>query len=303
MAWERIETALETLEQSDLLQGEAIDVVRESLNQLQQQPSQQWYTHHSLEASDTLRAQLEHSLEALEHHVQQMQNALNSLEPLSATDPSAQAQRRDVFNHTRDQLALGRLPLNERVLDTLNTIDRDSLQGLSERERSDLKAQLRQGTAAIRDARRQSRHGHQLPQAEQGDGFAAAPCPFDQRERCLPLLQPGGKGKMDAQHMPWRGEAGQGDITRGPGSAPLAIDLRPKQSHAGRIEVIQGADIPDEGDDYTRKFSRSAPKVDRSQAHALSSGGAARVKERRDTTVWKHTFTPEERDVLEHFFK
>ncbi|WP_089936288.1 hypothetical protein [Candidatus Entotheonella palauensis] len=303
MAWERIETALDTLEQSGLLQGKAMDVFRDPLTQLQQQPSEQWYTHHTLEASDALRTQLEHTLEGLEHQLQHMTSALDSLAQSSETDSNIGSQLRDSFNQTRDQLALGRMPLNEQVLDTLNTIDSDSLQGLSQDELSALKEQLRQGTATIRDAKRHSRYGRQLPLAEPENGLAENPCPFDRHEDCVLLRQPGESGQMGTQGMRWGGEAGQGGITRGPGSAPLALDPQGKKSRAGHIEVIQGADMPDENDDYTRKFGRSAPKVNRSQAHALSLGGAAQGEGDRATTVWKHTFTPEERDVLEHFFK
>ena len=291
IAWERIEEALDTLEQSDLLQGKAIETFREPLAQLQQQPSEQWYTHHTLEASDTLRMQLEHTLEGLEHHLQQMTSSLDALSQSNEAAPESQAQLQDSFNQTRDQLSLGRLPLNEQALGTLNQIDRDSLQGLSQEQLAALKEQLRQGTATIRDARRLSRYGHQMPP----DGYAAGqPCPWDepQRDDCVLLQQPGAGG-----------QAGQGGVTRGPGSAPLALDPRPQQTRAGRIEVIQGADAANGDDDYTRRFVRSAPKVNRSQSHALGPGGAAPEAGDDNATVWKHQFTPDERDVLEHFFK
>ena len=303
IAWERIETALETLEQSHLLQAKAVDMFREPLAQLQQRPSQQWYTHHILEASDTLRAQLEHALEALEHDIQQLTAALNSLGQLPASGPHASTQLHDSFNQARDQLTLGHLPLNEQVLDMLNRIDRDTLRGLSQSKLSDLKEQLRQGTAVIRDARRHSCYGREIPFAEQDHALATEPCPFERREPYVPRGQSGEKGAMIQQGMHWSGETGEREITRGPGSAPLALNPRPKQSRAERIEVIQGTNIADEHDDYTRKFSRSVPKVDPSQAHDLSPGGVTRVDGHRDTIVWKYHFTPQERDVLEYVFK
>ena len=305
LAWERLATALDTLEQSEFLQDKAVETFRDLLTKLQQQPSEQWYTHHTLEASDMLVTQLEHTLEGLEHHLQQMTSTLDTLAQSSETNPETQAPLRDSFNQTHDQLALGRMPLNERALDTLNRIDRDSLQGLSPNELSTLKEQLRQGTATIRDARRHSRHGRQLPLAKHEGGLAPETCTFDEHERedCVLLRQRGENSPLGVQGMPGGGEAGQGGLTRGPGSAPLALDPHTKRHRAGRIEVIQGSDMADENDDYTHKLSRSAPKIDRSQTHNLSPGGAAREAGDRDTTVWKHHFTPEERDVLEHFFK
>lgn len=297
VAWERIETALDILEESNLLQDKAVEAFRDPLTQLQQQPPEQWYTHSTLEASDALRAQLEHTLEQLEHDLQHMTSILDKLHQPSKfhpKNPKTLRELREPFNQTRDQLALGRMPLSEPMLDTLDMIDPDSLQGLSQSELDDLKAQLRQGTASIREARRRSRHGR--PLAEDRSGASSEPCSPEDSD-CVWQAQPGRQGTTAG------GAAGQGGITRGPGTAPLTLDPRPKQSSAGRIEVIRGADTPDENDDYTRKFSRSAPDVDRSQAHALSLGGAAPSERGRDTAVWKQTFTPEERDVLQRFFK
>lgn len=296
VAWERMETALDALEQSELLQDKAVEAFRTPLTQLQQQPSEQWYTHHTLEASDALRAQLEHTLEQLEHDLQHMTSALDTLNQPSEPHSKTLRELREPFNQTRDQLAFGRMPLSEQVLDTLDMIDRDSLQGLSQSELSDLKAQLRQGSASIRDARRRSRHGRHALFVEDRGSALSEPCLSGDSD-CVRQRQ------LSQQGMTSGGEAGQGGITRGPGSAPLTLDPRPKQSSAGRIEVIRGADTPDENDDYTRKFSRSAPEVDRSQAHALSLGGAAPDEGGRDTAVWQQTFTPEERDVLQRFFK
>ncbi len=297
VAWERIETALDSIEQSNLLQDKSIDTFRNPLAALQQQPPKQWYTHPTLEASDALRAQLEHTLEQLEHDLQEMASQLDKLNSPSKTPSKTRRELRESFNQIRDQLTLGRLPLSEQMRETLEMIDRDSLQGLSQSELADLKAQLRQGAASIREARRRSRHGRDTALTEDRRGASSKAClPHD--SHCVRQEQ------MDPQGMASGGTvAGQGDITRGPGAAPLTLDPRPEQSRAGRIEVIRGADAPDENDDHTRKLSRSAPEIDRSQTHALSLGGAAPSESGRDTAVWKQTFTPSERDVLQRFFK
>lgn len=294
VAWEHMDAVLNALEQSELLQDKAIENFRNPLTQLQQQSPEQWYTHHNLEASETLRTQLEHTLEQLEHDLQQMTSVIDKLNQPSESHSKSLRELREPFNQTRDQLALGRMPLNEQLLDVLDMIDPNSLQGLSQSELESLKTQLRQGAVSIREARRRSRHGRSL--VEDRRRMSLEPC-WPEDHDCMQAGQMSQPGRTNG------GPAGQGGITRGPGSAPLALDPRPQQTSAGRIEVIRGADTPNESDDYTRKFSRSAPDVDRSQAHALSLGGEAPTGEGRDTAVWKQTFTPEERDVLQRFFK
>lgn len=252
--------------------------------------------HQTLEASDALRAQLEHTLEQLEHDLQQMTSALDVLSQPSSPHSKTLRELREPLNKSRDQLALGRMPLHQQLLDTIDMIDRESLQGLSQSELEHLKSQLRQGTASVREARRRSRHGRHTPFTEHGLSASPESCQPGE-SHCLRQSQPGRQGSTSG------GQTGQGELARGPGSAPLTLDPRPKQTGAGRIEVIRGADAPDENDDYTRKYSRSAPEVDPSQTHTLSRGGAASDARGRDTTVWKQTFTPEERDVLQRFFK
>ncbi|HEU4678351.1 MAG TPA: hypothetical protein VFS35_02445, partial [Terrimicrobiaceae bacterium] len=60
-SWDTIQTRLDALEQSDIVQAEALEAYRKSLDALRNQPPEQWFGHESLEASDQLREQVEQS--------------------------------------------------------------------------------------------------------------------------------------------------------------------------------------------------------------------------------------------------
>lgn len=57
VAWEQIESWLQTLEESGVVQAEALETLRAQMDSLRRQPAEHWYSQASLEASDTLREQ------------------------------------------------------------------------------------------------------------------------------------------------------------------------------------------------------------------------------------------------------
>ncbi len=312
MAWERMASALEMLEQSDVLQAQAIDAFKEQLQQLQQQAAEHWYEHSTLEAGDTLRRHLEHALETLAGDLRQIGAVLSELgeEPSRAGTPAWQ-HLREPFGQALDGLELGRLPLQEQLLGQLETLDRNHLTGLSQDEVTRLKEQLRSGAAIVREAQRRSRLGQHHADRQWGDKRNGgdkrfAPCPFGEGDGdCSTFSDSGREGQsVEAGEPSAPGSMpGQGGITRGPGTAPLQLEPRPSFEFLKRLQVVQGADAPKDDDQPNIFYSREAPQVDRSQAHTRTLGGDAQVQGDGGATVWKHRFAPAERDVLERFFK
>jgi hypothetical protein len=60
-AWDAIQSRLDTLESSEIVQAEALERLQKSLDFLRNQPADQWFGHGSLEASDQLHQQIEQS--------------------------------------------------------------------------------------------------------------------------------------------------------------------------------------------------------------------------------------------------
>ena len=272
LAWTDMALTLEHLEQSDIVQHKAIDHLQAQLWQLENQPPQHWYSHSTLEATDALRQQMDHALAQLAQQLQQMASVVSKLErqaPDAGTpalqDLSAQ------FAQTLDGLSLGRMPLGEQHLKLLQRIDPHSLKGLSREELAHLKETLRNGMATLREMPGHGRQGYAGNEPGQ-DGFS-------------------------------ENEPGQGGIDRGPGTAPLTLSPRPGFGGLDRLEVVRGADEPDTNEPYITSYSVKQPDADRAQPHSITPGGTARVQGDGGAAVWKHTFTPDEREVLQRVFK
>lgn len=313
VAWEQMASALEIIEQSSLVQEQAVDLLKAQLEQLQDQPAEHWYEHSSLEAGAALRRHMENALEKLENDLRQMDAVLSEL---AQTQPDSGTQALqdlgEQFGKALDGLELGRLPLNEQLRDSLRHLDRQNLKGLSQDELAQLKAQLRDGAAIVKQAKRSGRQ-HPRGAARQGeqpvDGWdeSSDQCLFGQGDSagCGYSAEAGSNSPFanNSAQSTQGNTPGQGGITRGPGTAPLELEPRPGFGGLDRLEVVRSADAPDEDDQPTIGYSKEKPDVDRSRPHTMTPGGAAQAQGEGGAAVWKHTFTPEERDVLQRFFK
>jgi len=66
LAWVEVERLLEELRDAKLVEEDAVEAWEDKLASLEQQPSEEWYRHASLEAGDSLKEELESGLLDLE---------------------------------------------------------------------------------------------------------------------------------------------------------------------------------------------------------------------------------------------
>ena len=64
LAWEEVEEWIETLDEEEFIEPDRLDSIREQVKELRLQPMDEWYSHSSLEASDSLRQQTEQARSA-----------------------------------------------------------------------------------------------------------------------------------------------------------------------------------------------------------------------------------------------
>ncbi len=65
LAWEEVEEWIETLDEEEFIEPDRLDSIREQVKELRLQPMDEWYSHSSLEASDSLRQQTEQAIREL----------------------------------------------------------------------------------------------------------------------------------------------------------------------------------------------------------------------------------------------
>ena len=97
------------------------------------------------------------------------------------------------------------------------------------------------------------------------------------------------------------GEECTGGASRGPGTAPIEYKDQQSPALATRPELIKGDPEHREGDRELRQLEKLQPEEQRDLA-AGGEGGVAQLEKGGDAVV-RGDYTPEERRILESYFK
>jgi hypothetical protein len=263
LAWEQIESWLQTLEQSQLVQAEALEKLREQMNEIRQQPMENWYNQASLEASDTLREQTEQALKKMLSDMQTSEEAMAAATKLDETStPGEFKALNESLQKSLHGLEMGNLPLNKELLKDLKKIDTSRLTQVSEAQLAEMRAKLKAGVRVC--------------------------------EKCVGPSIRAGKSIVTSQS----GGKGGGGTT-----APLTLKSEATNLHTKETEALTNDDVsrPSLGDIAAvnkgeHEINKNAPKLPVEGGSIESSGGGG-------DAVWRSTLTPEDLEVLRRYFK
>ena len=272
LAWSQLESWVEALEESKLVEEAALEQLREQLDQLRQQPAEDWYKQSSLEAGDTLRDRTEQALRSLQ---QQLEKADESLAAAAEANEKTAPAQLQAMNQSLQEAAqameMGSLPLNKELLEKLKNFDASKTKQLSPSQLSEMREKVQSGAKIAEQAVSPGANVKKaLAQSGQGEG----------------------KGP------------GQGGEGGGGGPAPLALNndatnLRTKETETLTNEDASQA-LPGDLVGVQQAGEHDVEKVDRVPQ---SAGGAVLASGEGGDAVRRDTFTPRERQVLQRFFK
>jgi hypothetical protein len=144
IGWNQMEAWIQTLQESKLVEPEALQKLASQLDELRAQPPEKWYDQSSLEAGDSLRQQTEGALRSLQQDLQKAGKAVSgaangnrSREELKEMDASLQ--------QAIEGLEMGNLPLNRELLKNLGDFHPGSLANVSAEDMRKLEERLRDG--------------------------------------------------------------------------------------------------------------------------------------------------------------
>ena len=152
LAWAQIEEWMETLEEEELIEEEAIEEVREKIEELRGQPDNEWFSHSSLEATDTLRQTLNQQIQSLGADLATAERNLNALQNYaSQLSEEAKEQLLAEYDQALQNMALNGLPLNSELMKALQGIDpkllaQGQMSQLSQEQLDQLREALKKGS-------------------------------------------------------------------------------------------------------------------------------------------------------------
>lgn len=265
LAWTQLDSWIETLDEAKLVEEQALERVREQLNELREQPPDRWYEQSSLEAGDSLREQADQSLQRMLQQLQKAEQTLAAAE--KAKETASPTQLNDLSNALQNAtqgLELGTLPLNKEMLSQLKNLDAAALKRVTSEQLAQMREKVREGMRAA--------------------------------QQCV---NPGANLKEGSLAGADEG-SGKGG---GGGPAPLALRQDPTDLQTDKTETIANSDPSQALPGDLLGINEGKHDVDTTRAVQQIAGGAISAAGEGGDAIRRESFTPREREVLKRFFK
>ena len=277
-AWEDIDSWLKELEEEDAADETDLERTAERVAQLRNQPEEEWYSHSSMEATDTLKQQLAESIRRLEKDSATANRSLGALQNHSSQLSEASRRRlTSEYNDALEGMKSGGLRPNSALLNSLQNIDLNNLSSLSPSQLQQLRNSLKQTSGSCSKCL----GGLGVPAGWRNDAD---------------LLSQGGKGAPGLRFPDG------GPIKRGPGEAPISLSQNPSDLGTNNLEEVSSKDYSRATFGDTLAIGEGEHKVDKSAAGPRSAGAVRSTGEGGDR-IWRESLLPSEREVLGRYFQ
>ncbi|BDS06393.1 hypothetical protein NT6N_14330 [Oceaniferula spumae] len=278
-AWSELDTSLDQLDNQEVIQDDYVEEMREKLEKLREQSPDEWFSHSSLEATDTLKQNHAKEQEALKNNLQRAEQNLAELQNGGAKMNEQKKQRLlNEFDEALKKMEQGGMKPNEKLLKQLKKLDPKQLDQLTPEQLDQLRENMRQ-------------HAEKLKQQDGGKGD-----------------QPGEDDWMNDQEGEGEGEdgdaekPGKGGINRGPGTAPDVLGAPHADAGKGKLERLKNDNKEQALPGDLLETSDDKHEVDETK-QGPTAGGKATAKGKGGDRVWKDSLLPEEKKALKKFFE
>ena len=150
-AWEQMEEWLAALEEEDLIEESSIEEAREKIEELRNQPEDEWFSHSSMEATDSMRDALGKDLQEAARDLETLERDLAALQNYSGQmSEAAREMLMKEYDEALKNLDLNNMKLNQSLMDQLKNMDlsqlsKDMMNKLSKEQLQQLQKQLKSG--------------------------------------------------------------------------------------------------------------------------------------------------------------
>lgn len=289
-ALDRADAILTTLEAQQVADPAALEKAREQLDALRSQDPQDYYSHHSLEAADTLETSLKHTAAGLGRNLQTAAQAAESLEAFdSSLSPSAKQQLERDFQSAVEGIRNSPLGANQSLMNQLKGLDPSKLKDVDKAQLQKMLQNLKAKGQACKNC--------------QGSGSGEGQSEAEKALNDL-LNGKGGKGQGEGEgDGDGEGEGmGRGGVGRGPGTGPLRFEKKESDLGTSNLEQLESNDLSRTlpGDNLgTQDIEHQLDKTTTGPAN----GGAVNAPGTGGDAVWRDQLLPAEQKVLRGYFK
>ncbi len=273
-AWSQLDAQLEQLAEDAMVDEEHIEEMEKRLEELRAQEEQDWFSHASLEATDSLKESQNSNLENLERDLNEAGNALEALAKNADKMNAAQKQKlTEEFEQALQGLQNGAMKPNSELLDQLSKLDPNDLGKLTPEQMKELKENMEKLKESLENAGQ--------GQAEGGDWA----------DQLLGEGEGEGEGEGPAK----------GGINRGPGHDPNVLKNHKDPLDVGDLTALEAKDLSRAIPGDLLQLQDGKHTVDEGVSKASAGGAGAQGK--GGDRVWKDSLAPDEQRALKKYFE
>jgi hypothetical protein len=275
-SWQLLDAELTHLENENVVEESYLEEARRKLEELRAQNEDQWFSHSSLEATDSLKEAHESEKSRVGEQLDRAAKALDGLEKNAAAgNPEDHKRLLEEFDQALEGLQNGAMKPNPELLEQMRQFGPENLRNLNPEQLQQLRDNLQKNADALKQAG--------------GDGQGEGDDWSDE------LLA--GDGEGDDQPGP-----GSGGIDRGPGHAPGVLGTEKDKLDTGELTGLEAKDLSRSTPGDLLELQNGEHDVDRNTSR-LTEGGDTAATGRGGDRVWRDSLDPEEQRALKRFFE
>lgn len=279
-AWKQLAAELDHLQAEQVVDEKYIEDTRKKLSELKAQEEEQWFSHSSLEATDSLKKSHRAETERVERDLGRAEKALGNLEKNAGAMNQADKNRlMEEFDQALQGLQSGAMKPNPELLEQMKQLDLKNLADFTPEQLEQLRENLQKNAKGM-----------------QGGGEGEGNDWSDE------LLSGEGNGEGEGQDGKEGDGGGKGGVDRGPGHVPGVLGKEKDPLETGELTGLQAKDLSHATPGDLLELQDGEHDVDRSPS-AISEGGKTDATGKGGDRVWRDTLDPAEQKALKKFFE
>jgi hypothetical protein len=299
LAWQNIEADLKRLEENkDVIDESYIEEMKKQVDELKEQDQQEWFSHSSLEATDSLKQQHASNLEKMERELGRADKAIGDLQ--KNADGMTPAQKEGLKNQLDEalkNLQNSALKPNSKLMDQLKGLDPKALGQMDPDKLKQLKDSMKKAAQAAKDCQSDGKGDGDGKSDQWNDELNDGNGNGDGKDG-----QGNGDGNGDGEGDQNGNGAGSGAPDRGPGHSAGMLGKEHDKTKTGDLTGIDSKDLSHALPGDLLELQNGEHDVDKS-THGPQAGGATNASGTGGDRVWKESLDPAEQKALKKFFE
>jgi hypothetical protein len=266
-AWKQLATELDQLTREEVVDEKYLEDTRKKLDELKSQEEEQWFSHSSLEATDSLKKSHRAEAERVERELGRAEKALANLEKNAGASTQAEKNRlMEEFDQALQGLQNGAMKPNPALLEQMKQLDLKDMAKLTPEQIEQLRENLKKHSEAMKTGKDEG--------ADWSDELLA------------------GEGE----------DPGKGGVDRGPGHSPGVLGEEKDPLETGELTGLEAKDLSRASPGDLLELQDGEHEVDHSPS-GISQGGNTDATGKGGDRVWRDALDPAEQRTLKRFFE